>query len=128
MHPDEGATIRAFVAPAKRPRRLEALASQRRRSGFLDRLKHCRDFDERFVRALPSNADVVAELTARGAPENCYVLRPRIRWMLASFLSKLRLPKPSVVDGGRSSAVSLVGWRTTTMSAASVGCCWNAKQ
>ena len=41
---------------------------------MLDRLNHWRDFDERYARLLPSNADVAAELRRRGAPATCYVL------------------------------------------------------
>jgi hypothetical protein len=41
---------------------------------MLDRLNHCRDFDNRFLTPLPSNTDVVALLRSRGAPATCYVL------------------------------------------------------
>lgn len=74
MHPHEEATIRTFIDPHRRPRWLESLASAERRSIFLDRLNHCRDLDERYATPLPSNADVVAILKARGAPRNCYIL------------------------------------------------------
>jgi hypothetical protein len=74
MHPDEEAIIRAFIAPARRARWLQLLASPQRRSAFLDRLNHCRDIDERFATPLPSNADVVRLLRGRGAPETCYVI------------------------------------------------------
>jgi len=74
MHPHEEALIRAFIAPPRRPRWLESLRSPRRRDHFLDRLNHCRDVDERYSTALPSNADVVAILKAHGAPATCYVL------------------------------------------------------
>jgi hypothetical protein len=74
MHPHEEALIRAFIAPERRSRWLEALASAKRRAKQLDRLNHCRDLDDRYATALPSSADVVALLRARGAPETCYVL------------------------------------------------------
>ena len=74
MHPHEEATIRAFVAPPRRTRWLESLASPKRRRRFLDRLNHCRDIDERYATPLPSNADVVAILRASGAPGTCYIL------------------------------------------------------
>lgn len=74
MHPHEEATIRAFIAPPRRPRWIESLASAKRRGGFLDRLNHCRDLDERFTNPLPSNADVPALLRSRGAPKMCYIL------------------------------------------------------
>jgi hypothetical protein len=74
MHPHEVATIGAFISPWRRPRWLESLASTERRSGFLDRLNHCRDLDERYAKSLPSNADVVAVLRARSAPAACYLI------------------------------------------------------
>src|SRR3954447_11827252 len=74
MHPHEEATIRAFISPSRRTRWLESLTSAKRRAPFLDRLNHCRDIDERYATPVPSDADVVAVLTARGAPATCYVL------------------------------------------------------
>ena len=66
--------IRAFVAPPRRARWLESLASPKRRQRFLDHLNHCRDIDERYATPLPSNADIVAILNANGAPTTCYLL------------------------------------------------------
>ncbi len=74
MHPHEEALIRAFIVPFRRARWLESLASSKRRPKFLDRLNHCDDFDERYCTPLESNANVVAVLTARGAPDTCYVV------------------------------------------------------
>lgn len=74
MHPHEAATICAFIAPARRARWLESLASIKRRRCILDRLNHCLDVDDRYATPLPSNADVLALLTANGAPATCYVL------------------------------------------------------
>lgn len=74
MHPHKEAIIRAFVIPPRRPRWLESLAAAQRRTSFLDRLNHCRDIDDRYATPLPSNADIVATLKARGAPATCYVL------------------------------------------------------
>jgi len=74
MDPDEEATVRAFIAPARRRRYLEFLASPKRRRRFLDRLNHCRDIDERFATSIRSNVDVAALLRQRGAPETCYVI------------------------------------------------------
>jgi hypothetical protein len=74
MHPDEEATIRAFILPARRARWLGCLASPRRRGAFLDRLNHCQDIDGRYAAPLPSNTDVVALLRSHGAPATCYVL------------------------------------------------------
>jgi len=74
MHPHEEATVRAFIAPPRRTRWLEFLASAKRRGRFLDRLNHCWDIDERYATPLPLNSDVVAVLKAHGAPANCYVM------------------------------------------------------
>lgn len=70
----EEAVVRAFVAPARRGRWLEALADPARRSRFLDRLNHCPDFDPRFVTPVPGGVDVAALLRSRGAPPTCHAL------------------------------------------------------
>jgi hypothetical protein len=74
MYPHEEATIRAFITPPRRTRWLESLASAKRRAPFLDCLNHCQDIDERYATPLPSNADVVEALQARGAPATCHLL------------------------------------------------------
>lgn len=62
------------MAPARRTRWLESLASAKRRPRMLDRLNHCIDLDERYATLVPSNTDMAALLRARGAPKTCYVL------------------------------------------------------
>jgi hypothetical protein len=74
MNENEEAIVRAFIAPARHPRWLEGLASVKRRGRMLDHLNHCRDIDERYATLLPSNADVVGILQARGAPVRCYIM------------------------------------------------------
>ncbi|HKB03267.1 MAG TPA: hypothetical protein VKD90_13660 [Gemmataceae bacterium] len=74
MHPHEEALVRTFITPERRSRWLQGLASDKRRAKQVDRLNHCRDLDWRYATELPSTADVVAFLRARGAPEACYVL------------------------------------------------------
>jgi hypothetical protein len=74
MHPHEEATIRAFVTPSRRERWLGLLDSVKRRRSFLGRLNHCRDIDERYATAIPSNANIVGVLRSHGAPETCYVI------------------------------------------------------
>lgn len=74
VDPHEEAIIRAFIAPARRARWLQMLANPKRRAQFLDRLNHCRDFDERYCTELPSNADVVAMLRSRGAAATSQVI------------------------------------------------------
>jgi len=73
MHPDEAATIRAFIAPSRQTRWLEKLASTKQRRPFLDRLNHCRDINERYATSLAATTDVVALLRSRGAPAMCRV-------------------------------------------------------
>jgi hypothetical protein len=74
MHPDEVATVNAFIAPARRTRWLKALASTKRRRRFLDRLNHCRDIDERYATLLSSKTVIAALLRSRGAPGVCHVI------------------------------------------------------
>jgi hypothetical protein len=74
MHQHEEATIQAFMAPPRRARWLAGLATPKTRAKFLDRLNHCRDFDERYCTPLASNANVVSVLTARGAPATCHAV------------------------------------------------------
>lgn len=74
MNPHEEAVVRAFIAPPRRARWLDALASAKRRRPFLDRLNHCRDIDDRYAKPLPPASDVVALLRSLGAPANCHVM------------------------------------------------------
>jgi hypothetical protein len=74
MHTDEEATVKAFITPSRRKRWLEALASAKRRTSFLDRLNHCPDIDERYATLLPSDAQIAAVLRSHGAPEACHVI------------------------------------------------------
>lgn len=71
MHPVEEATIRAFIVPHRRPRWLWRLEPEHR---DLDQLNHCVDLDPRYCLFLPSNADVLGLLRARGAPPECYII------------------------------------------------------
>lgn len=102
MHPHEEATIRAFICPAKRKRWLEQLGSERRRRRkFLNRLNHCWDFDDRYAKLLPSNADVAAILKARGAPATCYVLSD------TKYLDGREMPLEKAITDAE-----LAGWGT----------------
>src|SRR5882724_5995223 len=74
LNPAEEAMVRAFVVTAKRDRLLGFLANPKRRADALDSLSHFNGWDERFVRELPSIADVVELLTRAGAPGRCYVI------------------------------------------------------
>ena len=72
--PVEGATVRAFIVPAKRERYAMMLGRAKRRAAFLNCLNHCHDFDPRYATALPSTADVSRLLRSHGAPATCRVI------------------------------------------------------
>ena len=74
LHKHEEAIIRAFIKPEKRSRYLTLLGKRKRRPTVLDALNHFRDLDPRYCIPLPSSADAVAALRARGAPEKCYLI------------------------------------------------------
>lgn len=74
IHPDEEATIRAFIVKEKKQRYLDMLAALDKRGRFLDVLNHCRDLDERFVTKVRSHVGVIDELRQRGAPNKCRVI------------------------------------------------------
>lgn len=66
------AIIHTFIKPNRRARWLSTIRKGNRR--YRDRLNHCPDLDARFVRWLPSNADVVSLLLSLGAPEECFIM------------------------------------------------------
>ena len=101
MNSHEEATIRAFVIPSRRTRWLESLASAKRRRSCLDKLNHCRDLDERYATALPSNTDIVSLLRSCGAPARCYLLSD------TKEIDGLELPLEEAV-----SATEAAGWGT----------------
>ena len=70
----EEALVDAFIVPAKRERYKALLASKKRRKKLLDGLNHLADLDARYATPIPSNADVLALLKSRGAPDRCHVL------------------------------------------------------
>jgi hypothetical protein len=74
IHPDEEATVRAFIVPSKRNRYLSLLANGKRRPKFLDRLNHCHDIDHRYATELSTPADIPALLRSHGAPDDCHVI------------------------------------------------------
>jgi hypothetical protein len=80
MGPEE-ATIRAFVAPNRRPRWLEAVHDPKVRGQMTGRLAHEDDFLDQYVQDYrPSGkrdaqvAALVSEMTRRGAPSTCHVV------------------------------------------------------
>jgi hypothetical protein len=101
MHPAEESTIRAFIAPHRRPRWLMSLGSAKRRQRFLDCLNHCADLDPRYARPLPSNANVVGLLQSYGAPQTCYVLSN------TAALDGREMPLDEAVEGA-----AMGGWGT----------------
>jgi hypothetical protein len=70
----EEQTIKAFMLKERRDRYLSFLGNNKRRKEVLDRLNHCKDFDERFMQWLPSNADIVNILLKAGSPSEVYVI------------------------------------------------------
>jgi hypothetical protein len=70
----EEQTIKAFMLKERRERYLSFLSNNKRRKEVLDRLNHCKDFDERFMQWLPSNADIVDILLKAGSPSEVYVI------------------------------------------------------
>jgi len=70
----EEQTIKAFIRKEVRDRYVSFLSNQKRRNEILDRLNHCKDFDERFIQWLPSNADIVKILLQAGSPAEVYVI------------------------------------------------------
>lgn len=74
MHKHESAIVLSFIIPEKRDRYLTLLGKKTRRPDVLDSLNHFRDLDPRYCISLPSSADVVDALRARGAPEKCYLI------------------------------------------------------
>jgi len=101
IHSHEEALVRAFISAPRRKRWLESLASAKRRAPFLDRLNHCKDIDERYATALPSNADVVGLLCSHGAPALCYVLS------CTAAIDGRELPLAEAIE-----AASMGGWGT----------------
>jgi hypothetical protein len=72
LHPDEEATIRAFIVSHRRLRYLEQMTEPKRRARLLNRLNHCRDFDPRF--ATPTSGVSAADLIGLGAPQRCHLI------------------------------------------------------
>ena len=70
----EEQTIKAFMLKERRDRYLSFLGNNKRRKEVLDQLNHCKDFDERFMQWLPSNADIVNILLKSGSPSEVYVI------------------------------------------------------
>lgn len=83
MNEHESCFIAAFISKEKQQRYRFLLGSHdvKRRSECLDRLNHCRDFNEQFVTWLPRdprsttrNAAIAAMLREKGSPDLVYVL------------------------------------------------------
>jgi hypothetical protein len=77
LHPDEEATLRAFVASNRRGRMLQLFGTPKRRKQALDRLNHFSDWDPRYARAIDSavSLDEIARLLRdAGAEEQCRLI------------------------------------------------------
>lgn len=77
-------TVRAFSTSAKRARVGEMFSNRKRRAKFVDDLAYFRDFDPRYMVAIPSAsqnaAGIEALLVARGAPPLCCVMSEWSVW------------------------------------------------
>ncbi len=74
MNENEEALIRTFIIREKRKRYLELFGSKKRRTATTDCLNHFSDLDPRYRTIVPSTANVVALLQAKGAPDTCCVI------------------------------------------------------
>ena len=74
LHPAEEATLRAFVAAAKRERLLAMFGSAKRREEACDALNHFAGWDGRFAQHVKPSTDVLALLRNAGAPAECHVI------------------------------------------------------
>jgi len=66
--------VNTFVAKEKRERYLEALGSPKKRKKLLDQLNHKHDFHDRRVSLIADDRSVEELLSAKRAPNSCYVL------------------------------------------------------
>lgn len=73
VHPDEAATMNAFIIKEKKQRYLDMLPQPKKRAKLLDGLNHCRDIDERFATSVEWH-QALEELRKRGAPVLCHVM------------------------------------------------------
>jgi hypothetical protein len=74
MNAHEEAIIRSFIVREKRSRYLELLGNKKRRAEVTDCLNHFQDLDPRYSMIVPSTANVVGLLQAKGAPDTCCVI------------------------------------------------------
>ena len=73
LHPDEEATVHAFIIKEKKQRYIDMLANSKKRAKIVDDLNHCRDIDERFATPVLWN-NAFDELKKRGAPVTCRLI------------------------------------------------------
>jgi hypothetical protein len=77
LHPNEEATFRAFVIPAKLDRILTLFGNPKRRKSALDTLNHFSSWRDRCIEEIPHSASaqkVVQLLIAAGALGACYII------------------------------------------------------
>jgi hypothetical protein len=74
MNEDEEALLGAFIVRGKRARYIELLGNKKRRAQVTDGLNHCQDLDPRYSTPVPSAANIVSLLRAKGAPDTCCVI------------------------------------------------------
>jgi hypothetical protein len=74
MNENEEAIVRNFIVRERRNRYIEMLGNKKRRREATNRLNHCDDLDPRYSTPIPSTANVVRLLQAKGAPDTCCVI------------------------------------------------------
>jgi hypothetical protein len=80
LHPDEAATVRAFLAREFREQFLRRLSNPGTREQMLDKFNHLDLLDSRYARRVAprdqSAAAIYQRLRVKGAPAQCHVMGP----------------------------------------------------
>ncbi|MGE5570927.1 MAG: hypothetical protein ACM3S5_17980 [Rhodospirillales bacterium] len=120
----EAAIVSAFVLPERRARYLELLESKRGRIKFREHLAHFRDFDPRFVLAIPPNQQtaqgIESVLRQHGAPTTCTVISESQE--LDNAVMDLPGALSKIVGCGAGSVVSCLEGRLAYYESEEPGC------
>lgn len=105
--------VRAFFAPAERPRYLRLLSTARGRKKFIARLSHLNLLDTRFVHRIDPQKQTIdaieGDLKSRGAPGSCYVISENYR--VDSQQMRLREALEAIVGSGMATFLSCIAGR-----------------
>ena len=74
MNKHEEQIVSSFILKEKRHRYRHILTTPKKRCAGLDRLNHSDDFDPKYAKWLPSNADIVEMLKKDGSPSQVYMI------------------------------------------------------